>query len=55
MLEKAVPALKARLADPGFSQLSQELDTALAEIGSAETLELAVDEIFATPGATSTP
>lgn len=55
LLEKALPALKARLADPSGSPLSQGVDTALAEIGSAETLELEVDEIFATPGATSSP
>ncbi|MES1174744.1 MAG: hypothetical protein ABUL62_10505 [Myxococcales bacterium] len=54
MLEKAVPYLRGRLADPGLVQLEPELDTALAEVGSAEALELAVDEIFdgPAPGAT---
>ena len=47
MLDKIAPLLQTRLADPGFSQLAPELDTALAEVGSAETLERALDEIFA--------
>ncbi len=53
MLEKTVPNLRARLADPGFSQLSQELDKTLAEVGSAEVLELAVDATF--DSATTSP
>ncbi len=48
MLEKILSQLMARLADPGFA-LTQELDTALAEVGSAESLELTVDEIFDSP------
>jgi len=48
MLEKILSQLKARLADPGFS-FTQELDAALAEVGSAESLELTVDEIFGSP------
>jgi len=46
MLEKALPYLQSRLADPSFELLAPEVDSALAEIGSVETLELAVDEIF---------
>jgi hypothetical protein len=46
MLEKTLPQVKLRLADPEFSRLSQELEKALAEIGPAETLELAVDQTF---------
>ena len=53
MLEKALPQLKGKLADPGFTQLSQELEKALAEVGSAETLELAVDATFETAAAPS--
>ncbi len=53
MLEKALPQLKARLADPGFTQLSQELEKSLIEVGSAETLELAVDATFETAAAPS--
>jgi hypothetical protein len=55
MLEKALPQLEGRLADPAFAQLAQELDTTLAAVGSAETLELTVDEIFASSGAISSP
>jgi len=50
LLEKAVPDVKAHLAEPGFTQLSLELDRELAEVGSAEPLELSVDEIFAVSG-----
>jgi len=46
MLEQALPYLKSRLADPSFELLAPEIDGALAEIGAAEALELAVDEIF---------
>ena len=46
MLEKALPQLEGRLADPAFQELAAEVDHALSEIGSAEALELAVDEIF---------
>lgn len=46
MLENVLPALKSHLADPAFQLLAPEVDAALAEIGSAEALELAVDEIF---------
>ncbi|MEI9936063.1 MAG: hypothetical protein WDO69_02445 [Pseudomonadota bacterium] len=46
MLEKALPRLESRLADPSCEPLAAEVDSALAEIGSAETLELAVDQIF---------
>ncbi len=49
MLERAVPHLSACLSDPGVLDLGPELDTALAEVGSAEVLELAVDEIFDGP------
>ena len=49
MLEKAVPQLRGRLADPGLRDLTPEVDTALAEIGPAETLELTVDQIFDGP------
>jgi len=48
-LERALPALIGRLAEPGFKQLSQELESALTEVGSAETLELAVDQTFDSP------
>ena len=48
MLDMTVSQLQARLADPGFV-LSQEIDNALAEVGSAESLELTVDEIFDGP------
>lgn len=51
MLEKAIGHLKTRLADPGFTQLSQELDAALAEVGAADALELTLDQIFETPAA----
>jgi hypothetical protein len=54
MLEQALPFLKGRLADPAFELLAPEIDSALAQIGSAETLELAVDEIFDQPPASST-
>lgn len=50
-LEKAVPHLKGRLGDPGFTQLAQELDAALAEVGAADALEQTVDEIFEVPSA----
>jgi hypothetical protein len=53
MLEKALPALTSRLAEPGFRQLSQELEAALAEVGSAESLEIAVDETFDPPAPSS--
>jgi hypothetical protein len=49
MLEKAVPYLRGRLADPGLRELAPELDTTLVEVGSAEALELTVDEIFDGP------
>lgn len=49
MLEMAVPQVRARLADPAFYDLTPEIDTALAEIGPAEALELSVDEIFDGP------
>jgi hypothetical protein len=49
MLEAALPYLKGRLADPACELFTQEIDTALAEIGPAEALELAVDEIFEQP------
>jgi hypothetical protein len=55
MLEKALPYLRGRLADPGLLQLAPELDTALAEVGSAESLELTVDEILDGPGPSATP
>jgi len=55
MLEKALPYLKGRLKDRGFTQLAQELDGTLAEVGSAETLELAVDDIFSNPGPSVSP
>ena len=54
-LEECAPNLEERLSEPSFTQLTSELDTALGAIGSAEALEIVVDEIFATPGATSTP
>jgi hypothetical protein len=46
MLEKAVPHLRGRLSDSGLQRLAPELDTALAEVGSAEALEQTVDQIF---------
>jgi len=46
MLEKALPQLKSRIADPAFELFAPEVDSALADVGSAETLELTVDEIF---------
>ena len=46
MLEKVVPYLKGRLTDPAFTQLNQELESSLTEVGSAETLDLAVDRTF---------
>ncbi|HEY3256501.1 MAG TPA: hypothetical protein VGJ91_21225, partial [Polyangiaceae bacterium] len=55
MLERAVPHLKGRLADPSLESLAAEVDSALAEIGSAETLELAVDQIFEPPAASGAP
>jgi len=55
MLEKAVPHLRERFADPGLNELAPELDTALAEVGSAEALELTVDEIFDGPAPGTTP
>jgi hypothetical protein len=53
MLEKSVPYLESRLLDPAFEQLGPEIDNALAEIGPAEALELAVDQIFDPPPASS--
>ena len=50
-LEKALPVLIGRLAEPGFDQLSRELESVLTEVGSAETLELAVDQTFHSPPA----
>jgi hypothetical protein len=55
MLERAVPYLKGRLVDPTFSQLPQELDKALADIGPAEALEIAVDQTFESPIASPLP
>lgn len=49
MLEKASPQLKARLADPNFSELAAELDSALAEVGEADALERTVDDLFEIP------
>jgi flagellar biosynthesis regulator FlbT len=55
MLEKVVPYLRGLLVDPAFSQLSQELDKAVAEIGPAESLEVAVDRTFDSPSASPLP
>jgi hypothetical protein len=49
MLEKTLPRLESRLADPLFELLAAEIESALAEIGPAETLEHTVDEIFDPP------
>ena len=49
MLEASLLYLRARLADPSFELLATEIDTALSEVGSAETWELAVDQIFEPP------
>jgi len=49
MLEASLPYLRGRLTDPAFELLAAEIDTALNEVGSAETLELAVDQIFEQP------
>ncbi len=54
MLESALPRLESRLADPAFELLALEVESALAEIGLAEALELAVDEIFDQPPVSST-
>ena len=51
MLEKSLPYLESRLADPAFQLLAPEIDIALVEIGLAEPLELAVDAIFDQPTA----
>ncbi len=50
MLEKALPYLRGRLVDPGLVEFTREVEQALNEVGSAETLELTVDEIFDPPG-----
>jgi hypothetical protein len=55
MLEKVVPYLRGLLVDPSFCQLSQELDKAVAEIGPAEALEVAVDQTFDSPSASPLP
>jgi hypothetical protein len=46
LLEQALPHLRSRLADPTLELLAPEIESALAEIGSADTLELAVDGIL---------
>jgi|SRR4051812_49206198 hypothetical protein len=46
MLEAALPYLKDRLTDPAFELLASEIESALADVGSADILELKVDEIF---------
>jgi hypothetical protein len=46
MLEQAVPLLEGRLADPTLELLAPEVEGALTEIGSADALERAVDEVF---------
>jgi len=51
MLEKVLPSLGARLKDRGLEQLAPEVDSALSEIGAADPLELALDEIFEQPPA----
>jgi hypothetical protein len=50
MLERAAPRLRERLAEPHFGDLSQELESALTEVGPAQALELAVDEALGEPG-----
>jgi hypothetical protein len=52
MLEKVVPNLRDRLTEPGLEQLTPELVRALEEVGSAEALELTVDEIVERPAPT---
>ena len=54
-LEKALPKLQSRLTESSFERLAPEVDDALAEIGSAETLELAVDEILEPPPVSGAP
>ncbi|HEY0469457.1 MAG TPA: hypothetical protein VGC79_34950 [Polyangiaceae bacterium] len=54
MLEQALPFLTSRLADPSC-EIAPEIDGTLSEIGPAETLELAVDEIFEQSPASSVP
>jgi|GEM_PF-1477655 len=49
MLEAALSYLRGRLTDPAFGQLATEIDTVLSEVGSAEALELAVDQILEPP------
>ncbi|HKO47245.1 MAG TPA: hypothetical protein VJV79_05955 [Polyangiaceae bacterium] len=46
MLEQSLLDLQNRVADPAFESIATEVDSALTAIGPAETLELAVDEIF---------
>ncbi len=55
MLEKSLPYLKSRLADPNFELLAPEIDSALAGVGSADALELTVEEIFDQPSASVPP
>jgi outer membrane protein OmpA-like peptidoglycan-associated protein len=55
IVEKAVAHLRGRLAEPSLVEVAPELDTALAEVGSAEALELTVDEIFDGPAPAATP
>ena len=54
MLEQAVPDLKSRLAQPAC-ELALEINGALAKIGPAEALELAVDELLEQPPVSAGP